>query len=92
MRQKIADRANSICEYCRISEKLTSLVFQIDHIRSIKHGGLNIFGNYAYCCPDCNSLKGTDVGTFSAIDAEILVRFFNPRKDIWVNHFEIFEE
>ena len=44
--------------------------------------------NLAYCCPDCNAFKGSDLGTFSEDDA-YLVRFFNPRKDIWDEHFEL---
>jgi len=42
----------------------------------------------AYCCPDCNYHKGSDIGTFSD-DGESLVRFYNPRKDKWADHFEL---
>ena len=62
--------------------------FHIDHIRSIKHGGDSHIENLAYCCPECNSFKGTDVGSFKENDE--LIRFFNPRKDAWDNHFELF--
>jgi hypothetical protein len=62
--------------------------FHIEHIKSLKHGGLTVLPNLAYCCPDCNAFKGSDLGTFAEND-EYLVRFFNPRKDFWDEHFEL---
>ena len=76
------------CEYCRLAEAVSFYTFHIEHIKSIKHGGLSILFNLAYCCPDCNFFKGTDLGTFVNSDTN-LVRFFNPRKDIWEEHFEL---
>lgn len=62
--------------------------FQVEHIISIKHGGKNTVENLAYACPICNSGKGTDLGTVLD-DDDIVVRFFNPRKHNWHDHFEI---
>jgi hypothetical protein len=88
LKKKVAIRANFCCEYCRLAEIVSFYTFHIEHIKSIKHGGLSIFLNLAYCCPDCNFFKGTDLGTFVDSDNN-LVRFFNPRKDIWEEHFEL---
>lgn len=82
----VAERANYKCEYCLIPEKLSFYKFQIEHIISIKHGGNNRKENLAYCCPECNYSKGTDVGTYIANN---LTRFFNPRLDNWEEHFEL---
>ncbi len=68
-------------------DKVSFYNFHIDHIRSIKHGGDSHIDNLAYCCPECNSFKGTDVGSFKENDE--LVRFYNPRKDEWQEHFEL---
>lgn len=87
-RREIATRANFRCEYCLLAERVSYFSFHIEHIRSIKHGGNNNLENLAYCCPDCNFYKGTDVGTFVGSELN-LVRFFNPRIDIWQEHFEI---
>ena len=87
LKKKIAFRADFRCEYCRLSQKVSFYTFHIDHIKSIKHGGLSIFQNLAYCCPDCNFFKGSDLGTFVDSD-DFLVRFFNPRKDSWQDHFD----
>ena len=81
-------RANSVCEYCLLSDRLALYSFHIEHIRSLKHKGTNDLTNLAYCCPDCNYYKGSDVGTFAQTD-ETLIRFFNPRKDSWNEHFEL---
>ncbi len=64
LKKKVAFRADFRCEYCRLSQKVSFYTFHIDHIKSVKHGGLTIFQNLAYCCPDCNFFKGSDLGTF----------------------------
>ena len=56
----------------------------------MKHGGESSFDNLAYACPHCNQNKGTDIGTFIDDEDISVVRFFNPRKDIWQAHFTIF--
>lgn len=88
IRKEVAARAGYRCEYCLLSEAVSFYVFQVDHIKSLKHRGLSDIDNLAYCCPDCNNFKGTDVGTFQD-DDESLTRFFNPRKDVWEEHFKI---
>lgn len=71
---KVAERANFRCKYCLLPEKVSFYSFHIDHIKSIKHGGLSQLNNLAYCCPDCNSFKGSDIGSF--IDNDEIIRFF----------------
>lgn len=88
LKKKVAVRASFKCEYCLLAELVSFYTFHIDHIKSIKHGGLSILLNLAYCCPDCNFFKGSDLGTF-VINDEHLTRFFNPRKDKWHDHFEL---
>lgn len=84
----VAERAGFRCEYCRLSEAVSFYSFHIDHIKSTKHGGKTVLENLAYCCPDCNYFKGTDVATFGEDDAR-LIRFFNPRIDDWSEHFHL---
>jgi hypothetical protein len=88
LKEKIATRANFRCEYCLLMEAVSFFTFHIEHIKSVKHGGLSILINLAYCCPDCNYFKGTDLGTFLKGNLH-LVRFFNPRIDLWEEHFEL---
>jgi len=71
-------------------ERFALFTFHIDHIISLKHGGATILENLAFACGLCNANKGTDLGTFLT-DTEQLIRFFNPRKDSWREHFELLE-
>jgi 5-methylcytosine-specific restriction endonuclease McrA len=58
----------------------------VDHIRSIKHGGLTSEENLAFACFHCNRHKGTDLGSVSERTGT-LVPFYNPRSDRWKDHF-----
>ena len=90
LKEQVARRADFCCEYCRLDELTSFYTFHVDHIKSIKHGGLTKADNLAYCCPDCNFFKGTDIAT-SLTDEDELIRFFNPRKDKWGEHFDLVE-
>lgn len=87
-KKRVAIRADYRCEYCLLREQASFYSFHIEHIRSLKHGGTNELDNLAYCCPDCNYYKGSDIGTFHQ-DNETIIRFFNPRKDNWHSHFQL---
>jgi HNH endonuclease len=86
MRKIVRNRALRCCEYCLVDEDTVFLSHEIDHIISLKHGGLNTIKNLALACALCNRYKGTDVG--SIFQGQFL-RFFNPRIDIWTEHFRL---
>ena len=86
LRRLVAERADRICEYCLIAEADRSSSYQIDHIISVKHGGLTILDNLAYACIYCNLQKGTDLGSINWRTSSP-VRFFNPRRDFLGEHF-----
>ena len=83
---QVTERAQGRCEYCRISIADTYFGSEIDHIQSLKHGGETNLDNLAIACQVCNRRKGTDLGSVLPGATEI-VRFFNPRIDIWSEHF-----
>ena len=89
VRRLVASRADSLCEYCLIPDA-NGVGFQIDHIISVKHGGATTPDNLAYACIFCNLQKGTDLGSINWQTGE-LVRFFNPRRDFWGEHFQLNE-
>jgi HNH endonuclease len=91
IRRQVAERAECRCEYCLMPEQFLASIFHIDHIRSRKHGGKTILINLAYSCPHCNQNKGSDIATFIDDKNELTIRFFNPRTDVWQDHFEIHE-
>lgn len=84
----IRERANSRCEYCQKPDFTTSFSYQVDHIISKKHGGSDDIDNLAWSCFECNNSKGADVATYDLI-THILIPFYNPRTQIWDDHFEI---
>ena len=86
-RRLVEKRAISHCEYCLIHEEDTYIGCEIDHIISIKHGGKNNDTNLAFSCLSCDRFKGTDIGSLT--EKAILTRFYNPRIDNWLEHFQI---
>ncbi len=46
--------------------------------------------NLAYCCSRCNRNKGTDLATILQ-EQNLLVRIFNPRLDVWEEHFYVLD-
>lgn len=88
LRRLVARRASGLCEYCLIHEEDTYLGCQVEHIISEKHGGPTLSQNLAYACVFCNRFKGTDLGSLVTTTGQ-LVRFFNPRTDIWSEHFKL---
>jgi len=42
----------------------------------------------AWSCYACNNAKGADVGTI-LLPGKAFTRLFNPREDVWAEHFEI---
>jgi hypothetical protein len=61
---------------------------EVDHIISEKHGGQTGADNLAYACAFCNRSKGSDVGSIVQRTGAF-VRFFNPRTDLWADHFAL---
>jgi hypothetical protein len=88
LRQLVIERADNICEYCLVSASDRSSGCQVDHIISVKHGGDSTAENLCYACLFCNLQKGTDLGSINWRSGE-LVRFFNPRRDLWREHFQL---
>lgn len=87
-RRLVIARACGRCEYCLIHEDDTYLGCAVDHIVSEKHGGETVPENLAYACLPCNRYKGSDLGSILVPSGE-LIRFFNPRVDVWSDHFSL---
>ena len=86
-RQLVRQRANFQCEYCLLNEKRSFIGFEVDHIISRKHRGSNEPNNLAYSCGDCNRNKGTDIASIDWNNNNQITRFYNPRLDLWAEHF-----
>ena len=88
LRQKVANRAEHLCEYCLIHEEDAYLGLQVDHIISKKHGGPTTAQNLALACACCNRQKGTDISAIDPTSGKF-VALYNPRKFLWRDHFQL---
>jgi hypothetical protein len=83
---EVRRRAGDRCEYCRFPQAASALKHVVDHVVARQHGGQTSLENLALCCGRCNLHKGPNI---AGMDPETgqLTRLFNPRADIWSEHF-----
>ncbi|MGB3612754.1 MAG: HNH endonuclease signature motif containing protein [Elainellaceae cyanobacterium] len=86
LRREVAQRAKQLCEYCRCPEAFSPDSFTIDHIRPRQIGGATASENLAWACFGCNGRKSTKTASVDPVTNKA-VALFNPRKDIWQEHF-----
>lgn len=89
LRKLVRDRADHRCEYCRLrQEHLPLTAFHVEHVIARKHHGDDAPENLALACDRCNLHKGPNL---SGIDPRTgsIVPLFNPRTDLWIDHFEL---
>lgn len=82
----VAKRARHQCEYCYAPEVIFNLAFEVEHIIPIARGGLDEVQNLALACRICNLRKSDFIDGIDEVTQE-QVRLFNPRIDIWQEHF-----
>jgi hypothetical protein len=87
-RQRVRERADNCCEYCRISQAVRLTRFQIDHIIALKHGGLDTDDNLCLACYECNTYKGPNVAALDPVTGHP-TKLYHPRQQTWADHFKI---
>lgn len=88
LRDIVTKRANNFCEYCLHPQAFSLHKHEIDHIIPLQHGGETNEKNLALACLRCNRYKGPNIGSYDPQTGN-LVPFFNPREQIWSDHFEL---
>jgi hypothetical protein len=89
LRQLVRERAGHRCEYCQIHEnELVDIAFHVEHIIASKHGGDDELENLALACDRCNLHKGSNLAGIDPVTGQ-LSALFNPRQDVWDQHFEM---
>ena len=86
IRNKVEERAKKLCEYCQSPLEFSSDPFSVEHFFPISKGGTDDLGNLALACQGCNGHKSTKTEAFDAI-SQTTATFYNPRKDVWNEHF-----
>ncbi len=88
-RRLVRQRAEGRCEYCRLPQAAQPFVtFHVEHIIAKQHGGSDEPGNLCIACERCNFHKGPNL---TSIDPETgkIERLFDPRHQVWADHFEL---
>ena len=88
LRRLVVERAHECCEYCLLHQDDAESPHQVDHLIAIEHSGQTISENLALACQLCNRYKGSDLATIDPAEGKI-VPLFNPRTQIWSEHFEL---
>ena len=83
----VRGRARERCEYCHFPEAFAELPFHLDHVVARQHGGRTISSNLAWTCCFCNRYKGPNLSGVDPL-TERVVKLFNPRSDVWDEHFQ----
>ncbi|MBI5565204.1 MAG: HNH endonuclease [Chloroflexi bacterium] len=85
--QQVRQRADYQYEYCQSPEWLSGQICQIDHIQPRAGGGATSAENLCLACAACNGFK---LDRMAAVDpvSNQAVALFNPRQQIWSEHFQ----
>jgi 5-methylcytosine-specific restriction endonuclease McrA len=88
IRAAVVERAAHCCEYCLLPQADHCWPFHVEHIVPRQHVGDDSLENLALACPRCNRFKGPNL---TAIDPRTgrITHLFNPRKQIWLDHFQL---
>jgi len=89
--RRIRAIARGRCGYCLSPQHLVMARLEIEHITPLAQGGGDDESNLWLACPICNRYKG---GKTTGIDPESgeIVPLFNPRIQVWNDHFRWSED
>jgi hypothetical protein len=86
LRRQVIERAGNRCEYCLLRAEVAFFPHEVDHVIAEKHGGATEIDNLAFACWRCNRHKGSDLTSFDP-ETRQLSTLFNPRTQVWAEHF-----
>jgi hypothetical protein len=87
LKKQVRERAKSCCEYCFVQAQYSGESFSIEHILPLIKGGLSVLFNLAFSCQRCNNHKYRATTAVDPASGSV-VALYNPRTDIWAEHFE----
>ena len=87
----VSARARHACEYCHAPEIVFNLPFEVEHINPQSFGGETREENLALSCRSCNLYKSNYLSATDEL-TQTSVPLFNPRREIWSEHFSVNEE
>ncbi|MUG98427.1 HNH endonuclease [Scytonema sp. UIC 10036] len=84
--RRVRKDARNRCGYCLSPQHLVMARLEIEHIIPISKGGSNDESNLWLACPLCNGYKSDKT---TGVDPETAekIELFNPRTQVWSEHF-----
>ncbi|MGF1514821.1 MAG: HNH endonuclease, partial [Elainellaceae cyanobacterium] len=86
LRDKVREFDRRRCCYCQTSELISGIRMSFDHIRLRSKGGETCFENICLACRSCNEFKADLIAAEDLLTQQF-VPLFNPRTQVWHNHF-----
>lgn len=86
IRLKIYKTAQNRCGYCPSHQRYVMSKLEIEHIFPKALGGADEEENLWLACALCNRYKGMQIEGYDN-ETQAYVSLFNPRKQIWTEHF-----
>jgi hypothetical protein len=86
LHEEVVLRAGNRYEYCRLSQLGQEAAFHIDHVVPRAAGGPTVAENLALACVSC-SLRKWAKQTAPDPESGEAVPLFNPRTQVWAEHF-----
>lgn len=86
IRKEVEKRARYLCEYCLSRLDHSPDPFSVEHILPKAKGGNDELKNLALSCQGCNNSKYLKIEVIDPLTLK-KVPIYNPRKDIWEDHF-----
>jgi hypothetical protein len=86
LRRKVAKQAGDRCGYCQTAQEYSGVKLHVEHIIPLARGGKNIESNLWLACALCNGYKGQQTDGIDPLTGK-RIALFNPRTQIWSEHF-----
>lgn len=86
LRQRLARQARHRCGYCLTQEAVSGVPLTVEHIVPRAKGGGDGEDNLWLSCRLCNEAKGVQTQAVDPASGE-LAPLFNPRQQVWAEHF-----
>ncbi len=86
IRDRVSAEARYRCGYCLSAAAIIGMPLEVDHLIPEALGGLTVEDNLWLACSLCNDHKNDRIAALDPTTGE-LVRLFDPRHQIWKEHF-----
>lgn len=87
LKEKVRQTAKNRCGFCLFLQTYLPNFLRIDHIVPISKGGTNDEENLWLLCESCNAAKSDKTEGFD-LETKTQASLFNPRTQIWGEHFD----